>query len=46
MISYLITFTLGLAAGFVGGLLVFRKHRNTIDQAEARARSIADEFKK
>jgi len=44
--SYLLTFTIGLAAGFIGGLLVFRNNRDKIDQAEAKARSIADEFKK
>jgi hypothetical protein len=43
--SYIITFALGLTAGFIGGLLVFRKNREKIDQAEAKARSIAEQFK-
>ena len=43
--SYLITFALGLTAGFIGGLLAFRNNRAKLDQAEAKARSIAEQFK-
>jgi hypothetical protein len=44
--SYLITFTIGLLAGFSAGLLVFRKHREVIDSTESKARKAAADLLK
>lgn len=44
--SYIVIAALSLVAGFVAGALVFRRHAGKAAELEAKARSIADTFKK
>lgn len=44
--SYIIVSALSLAAGFVAGALVFRKHAAKAAELEAKARSAVDTFTK
>ena len=44
--SYIVISALSLIAGFVAGALVFRKHAAKAGELEAKAKSIADTFKK
>jgi LPXTG-motif cell wall-anchored protein len=44
--STLLTFLAGLLIGTVAGLLIFRKNRDKIDAAEAKARGAADLLRK
>lgn len=39
-------FIFGAVLGFIAGVLVFRKHREKIDAAEAKARQAADLLKR
>lgn len=41
----LLALLVGIALGFSGGLLVFRKHRQRIDALEAEARQKAEAIK-
>lgn len=44
--SYIITFTLGLLAGFVAGLLFFRKHSAKLTSLEGQVKQTVDSLKK
>ena len=44
--SYLITFTLGLICGFLGGLLVYRKHSAKLTSLEGQVKQTVDSLKK
>jgi hypothetical protein len=44
--SYLITFLIGALAGFIGGLLAWRKNGAKFAEAEAKAREAAGLLKK
>ena len=46
LMSYLITFTLGLLAGFTAGLLVFRKHQAKLTSLEGQVKQTVDNLKK
>jgi hypothetical protein len=44
--SYILTFTAGLLAGFTAGLLVFRKHQAKLTSLEGQVKQTVDSFKK
>jgi hypothetical protein len=43
--SYLILFITGLLIGFVGGLLVYRKHSDRLKSTEDKGKTIIDALK-
>jgi hypothetical protein len=44
--SYIVTFLIGAALGAIAGLLAYRNNLDRAKAIEAKAKSIADEFKK